>query len=224
MPGRKIPFVTHEIYHIYNRGINRQPTFTAIKEYKRAKETIKFYQTVKPPVKLSKFLRLEDDKKHETIKVMEAMKKGVTLLAYCLMPNHFHFLIRQDEENGITKFLSNFQNSYTRYYNVRHKRDGALFLDQFKAVRIETDEQLMHISRYIHLNPHTGYIIRSLEELKTYPWSSFTEYLTGSNEIADTTIIVHMNKNNDAYTQFVYDQADYQRELKMVEHLLIENP
>ncbi|MBU3978938.1 transposase [Patescibacteria group bacterium] len=224
MPGRKIPLITNQIYHVYNRGINRQPTFTNTREYKRAVESLQFYQTSSPPIKLSRYLQLEEKRGNEIIEIMTKMNKTIKMLSYCLMPNHFHFLIKQELENGIAKFLSNFQNSYTRYFNVKHNRDGPLFLDQFKAVRMETEEQLVHLSRYIHLNPHTGFIIKSPTDLKHYHWSSFPDYLKlGSNSV-NTEIILSMFKNTYDYEQFVYDQADYQRDLKMIEHLVIEHP
>lgn len=137
MPGRVIPLVTGEFYHVFNRGINRQPTFTAKREYKRAQDTINFYRFLHPPLSLSKFLRLEDEKQNDALKALKQNEKLIEIHLYCFMPNHFHLLLKQKKDGGIAKFLSNSLNSYTRYFNIRHKRDGSLFLDQFKAVRIE---------------------------------------------------------------------------------------
>jgi len=222
MPGRTIPLVTGEIYHIFNRGINKQPTFTNKKEYKRALNTIQFYRYVKPPMSLSKFLKLEDKKQNDIIDVLKQRKKLVEIYCFCFMPNHFHFLVRQREDKGISIFLSNLQNSYTKFFNTKHNRDGSLFSDQFKAVRIETDEQLTHVSRYIHLNPYTGYVVKSLEELENYYWSSFPEYLKASGQFIDIYFVLSFFKNQKEYKQFIYDQADYQRELKEIEHLMFE--
>ena len=135
MPGRLTPLVTNEIYHVYNRGVNRQPTFLSKKEYKRAKETIFFYRSAKIPMSFSKFLVSDNDKQKDILEFLKSADKLVEILCYCLMPNHFHILLRQLKDNGISKYLSNVQNSYTRYSNKRHERDGSLFLDQFKAVR-----------------------------------------------------------------------------------------
>ena len=119
------------------------------------------------------------------------------------MPNHFHFLLEQKEDKGISKFLSNLQNSYTKFFNISHERDGSLFSDQFKAVRIETDEQLIHVSRYIHLNPHTGFVVKSLKELEEYPWSSFPDYLQTPREFVDTEFILSFFGNSQKYIKFV---------------------
>ena len=150
MPGRKIPLVTGQIYHVFDRGTNRQSTFYSKLNFVRALKAINFYKSSKPPVKLSRFLDIADKRQIELLEVMEKSQKLVKIIAFCLMPNHFHFLLQQEVDNGISKFLGNFQNSYTRYFNTKHKRDGNLFLDQFKAVLVDADEQLMHVSRYIH--------------------------------------------------------------------------
>lgn len=222
MPGRAIPLVTNEIYHVFNRGINRQPTFTNKKEFNRAIQTIKFYRFAKPPLRLSKFLLLEQRRQDEIIQIVQVSVKAVEIFAYCLMPNHFHFLLKQLIDGGIAKFIGNFQNSYTRYFNTLHKRDGSLFLDQFKALRIETDEQLIHLSRYIHLNPYTGFVVKTFDELELYPFSSFNHYIKGDENTISSNFILGFFKNLESYKQFVFDQANYQRELKFIEHLLLE--
>lgn len=222
MPGRIIPLVTNEVYHVYNRGNNRQTTFLNKRDYQRALETIKFYRFSNPPVSLSKLLEIDRDTRADILKALDKENKLVQIICYCLMPNHFHFLLKQLVDNGIAKFLSNFQNSYTRYFNVKHERDGSLFLDQFKAVRVETDEQFVHLSRYIHLNPFTGYVVKSLEELETYPYSSFPGYLKGNEPWVASDLILGFFKNKISYKKFVFDQAEYQRELKIIEHLALE--
>lgn len=137
------------------------------------------------------------------------------------MPNHFHFLLKQENEVGISKYLSDFQNSYTRYFNINHNRTGPLFMDQFKAVRIESEQQLIHVSRYIHLNPYSGFLTKNLTELENYPWSSFKNYLLQEN-LAEYKIILDLFSSKDKYKSFVLDQADYQRKLKRIEHLTLE--
>ena len=222
MPGRITPLVTDEVYHVYNRGINKQLTFTTKKEYRRAILALEFYRVSNPPIRLSKFLELDKEKQKEITEVINQTEKLVQIICFCLMPSHFHFLLKQKKDNGISKFLGNFQNSYTRYFNTRNERDGSLFLDQFKAKRIETDEQLIHVSRYIHLNPHTGFIIKTIKELEEYPWSSFSNYITGNNGFLEPDLVLDMFGSRDKYKQFVFDQADYQRKLKMVKHLILE--
>lgn len=224
MPLRTIPLVNGEIYHVLNRGVNHQPIFQDKRDYQRALEIFSFYQFIKPPVRFSFYNRLKNTEKENFWKELKQKnKKLVILLAFCFMPNHFHFLLRQVNENGISKFLANFQNSFSRYFNTRHSRMGHLFQGQFKAVRMTAEEQLLHTSRYIHLNPYTSYVVKTLEDLKTYPWSSFPEYLGNQkNHLYDTETILSYFPSKQKYFQFVFDQKDYQRTLEQIKHLLLE--
>lgn len=224
MPGRVMPLVNQETYHVFNRGIDHRPIFTSKREYQRFFELIKFYQHLSLPLKYSYYCRLTDERKN---KILDSFKsrdeKHVHLSSYCLMPNHFHFLLKQVSDKGVSKFMSNLQNSYTRYFNTKNKRVGPLLLDQFKAVRVETDEQLIHVSRYIHLNPYTSYVVKDLARLQNYPWSSLREFIENVPEklCEKENILSNFSKANP-YSQFVYDQADYQRALGTVKHLLLE--
>lgn len=223
MPGRRFPIVSHEYYHVFNRGIDRRTTFTSKREFARAKMALGFYQYVHPPLSLSKVLQLDVEKRQKFLLALRENKKLVRVSAFCLMPNHFHLLLTQLVEGGISVFLSNFQNSYTRYFNSCHSRDGALFLNQFKAERIETDEQFLHVSRYVHLNPHTGYVVKTISELENYPWSSLPVYLHKvRSELVDTNEIISFFPTVAKFRTFLSDQADYQRSLKQINHLLLE--
>ena len=94
----------------------------------------------------------------------------------------------------------------------------------FKAVMIETDEQLLHVSRYIHLNPSTGYLVE-IKDLENYPWSSFKDYLVGQptlNNFLDINQVLDLAAKPGYYKQFVFDQADYQRKLGEIKHLTLE--
>lgn len=222
MPSRIVPLITNQIYHVFNRSVERIPTFTSIKAAKRAIDTISYYRFEHLPVRLSYFLAWSDTKQKELSKQLEQENKTlVTNICYCFMPNHFHFLIKQNQENGISKFLSNFENSFTKYFNTTNKRKGHLFLGQFKAVRIETDEQLLHISRYIHLNPYSSFVVKNLEDLLSYKWSSLGEYLDKRNGFCDKEIILSKFKKI-SYLKFISDQADYQRKLETIKHLSLK--
>jgi putative transposase len=222
MPGRLMPLISGEVYHVYNRGIARQPTFLTSRDFLRAAETLKYYQFNSPSVRLSYFLSYGVDKRNEIMKQLTSSGRNILIFSYAFMPNHFHFLVRQNLDNGIAKVLSNFQNSYTRYFNTKRKRDGSLFLDQFKAVRIETDEQFLHVVRYIHLNPYTSYIVKSVFELDNYQWSSYQAYLNGVLDICDTTFVLNHFSSVSDFKKFHKDQADYQRNLGSIKHLMFE--
>lgn len=224
MPIRVAPLVNNEVYHVYNQGISFTPTFVSKRNYQRALETLNYYQFAKTPISFSKFKRLSTK---ERTNLLEKLNKKddrlVRILCFCLMPNHFHFLLKQIKKEGISKLVANLQNSYTRYFNLKNKRVGPLFRGAFRAVRIETDEQLIHVSRYIHLNPYSSLVIKALKELEGYPWSSLGEYLyPQKREFSFPKEILSFFKTPQKYKKFVFDQADYQREIEKIKHLMLE--
>lgn len=223
MPYRRIIFATDEIYHTLNRGVAQAPIFLSPKEYQRFLDLLDFYRYHNSSLCFSHYNRLSQKEKEKFIG--ELKKRGSLLaeiLAYCLMPNHFHLLLKQIEDRGIPKMLANLQNGYARYFNLRHKRLGPLFQSMFKAVRIETEEQLLHVSRYIHLNPSSSYLIR-IKNLSSYSWSSFPEYL-GKRPFTfvNPGPILNLAGGNKKYEEFVFDQAEYQQELDKIKHLVFE--
>ncbi|OGM21543.1 hypothetical protein A2714_00295 [Candidatus Woesebacteria bacterium RIFCSPHIGHO2_01_FULL_38_9] len=225
MPKRYYPLVTGETYHVFNRGIAHTPIFTDIREYKRAIATIKFYQIDSQPIKLSRYLVMSSELRTIFYKVrLRSADKLVDIIGFCLMPNHFHFLLKQLKDKGISTFMRILQNSYTRYFNTKNKRDGPILKGQFKAVRIERDEQLLHVSRYIHLNPYTSFITRSVEDLLKYPWSSLPEYVNyiKKERLCNRNLVLSLFKSAREYKKFVLNHADYQRNLKSIKHLTLE--
>ncbi|MBI4059246.1 transposase [Candidatus Microgenomates bacterium] len=224
MPGRETVLANNQIYHIVNRGIAHQPLFLTKRDYRRAIDALFYYQNSNPPIRYSKFLTLSRSRREELLKLSQRRQNFLgEIICYCLMPNHFHFLVRQLKNNGISTLISNFSNSYTKYFNTKNRRRGPILEGKFKAIRIETDEQLLHVSRYIHLNPYTGYVVKNLNELENYPYSSFSEYLGKTQlELCSKNIILTQFKNPFLYKKFVFDNANYQRELDKIKHLLLE--
>ncbi len=215
-------FASGETYHVFNRGVNRQPIFHSYKEYQRVQNAILYYRFAKVPVRFSQFMGYSASERVKIIENLEIKKElKTTIFAYCLMPNHFHFLLRQEEEKGVSRFISNFCNSFSKYINTKLKRTGPLFERPFRATHIENEEQLIHVSRYIHLNPVTSYLIES-NDLPLYQWSSYQEYLSNRPKICDPSIVLSNFKNVNAYRNFVLNQVEYARELEKIKHLLLE--
>lgn len=224
MVYRQCIFANDEIYHVFNRGTESRSLFTCKREYLRGLQTLSFYRFTNLPFQLGRALILERDERENFFKKLK--KEGIKLveiICFSLMPNHFHFLLRQKIDKGISTFISNFSNSYTRYFNTRNKRSGSLLQGPFKAKRIENDEQLMHISRYIHLNPVVSYVIED-NELDSYPWSSFPEYLGDKNieAICNKEIVLSLFRSKKDYREFVHNQIDYAKRLEKIKHLEIE--
>ena len=226
MPYRKVILGPGEIYHVFNRGVASSPIYLNTREYLRFLDLVDYYRFSNTPLSFSKLMNLE---KEEREKIFLELKKEnsihVEVLTYCLMPNHFHLLLKQKTDKGISVFMSNLQNSYVKYFNIKNERAGPLFQSMFKAVRIETDEQLLHVSRYIHLNPSTAYIVEP-ENLEKYKWSSLIFYLDKDFNSADyfvnPKIVLNFFKKRKDYLKFTLDQASYQRELDKIKHLALE--
>lgn len=224
MPYRNIPFVNGEVYHVFNRSIARQPIFNIRRDYSRFMNLIDYYRFGRLPLRFSHYdhLPIEKKEKYEKLHFVDE-NKSIQFLAYCIMPNHFHFLIKQISDNSISDFMRNVQNGFSKFFNLRYNRTGSLFQFMFKAVHIETDEQLIHVSRYIHLNPTTSHIIATAK-LIDYPWSSLASYLfeDKTDSIVDTKLVLSNFGSRGKYKDFVYDQVDYQRVLNEIKHLIIE--
>lgn len=221
MATYRCPLVNNEFYHVFNRGVARMPTFLSTKDYEQAMLTLNYYSVIDPPIKLSRFKELTIEQRTNIFSTMQHEERCVENLSFVFMPNHFHFLLKQNCDNGITKFLSQFTNSYTRYFNTIHDRVGSLFQGVFKAVHIDNDEQLVHLSRYIHINTVVSHVIH-VKDIYTYRWSSFPFYTSAIPSFVNTKIILDFFPNRVAYESFVLDQIDYGKELEIIKHLVIE--
>lgn len=223
MPYRFEPLVTDEIYHIMNRGVARSPIFSSRQDYQRFLETIDYYRFQDAPGKLSAFKVLGIDQRQAIrADLAKENKKNVEILAYCLMPNHFHLLLKQLQDGGISVFMRKSSVSYSRYFNTKNERIGAVFQGMFKTVRIMSEEQLLHVIRYIHINPYTGMVIKK-EALKTYPWSSLPEYLREKeSDLINQKLVKEWFSSGKKHWQFIVDEADYQRRIKEMSFLHLE--
>ncbi len=183
MANRAFEFSVDEYYHIYNRGTDKRLIF--LDEYDRNRFQILLYLCNN---KESIEMRLFQGK---TIAEIFGHKRGeqyVNVGSYCLMPNHFHILLHEKEENGISSFMTKLLTAYSMYFNKKYQRTGSLFEGKFKATHADDDEYLKYLFSYIHLNPiklleplwkERGItnVERAEEFLKTYPFSSYVDFL-----------------------------------------------
>ena len=220
MPRRKFVLATNETYHIYNRSVARESIFSSAIYLRKIVEISDYYR-YRQQLRLSQFNNLPIDQKKEYIKSRKNKTRLVEIYAFAFMPNHYHFLLRQLTDNGITNFISNLQNSFAKYFNIKNDRNGSLFQNSFKGKRIESEEQLVHVSRYIHLNPVTSYLIE-LDDLVDYPWTSFRLYHYDLDLFVNKELLMESFKSKDDYYKFVADQVDYQRTLDKIKDLVLE--
>lgn len=167
MPSRNVykTLIKDGYYHVYNRGVEKRTVFLVEKDYMVFLNNLKIYLT-KPD---------EPSLQGTTLKTLPRQRKnyntGVELIAYCLMPNHFHILIKQIDDNSLKNFMKSLTVKYSMYFNKKYDRVGQLFQGRYKAVLITNDSYLLHLSRYIHLNPseYTNNLVDA--------YSSYGDYL-----------------------------------------------
>jgi putative transposase len=221
MPGRKIPIRNNYTYHIINHGLSEQKIFQTRTDFNRAIQAIIYYQNQQPPIRFSQFLSLSPSEKTRILKEIKKEKSPIEIISFCLMSTHFHFTVKQLTNNGIAQFMANFSNSLTRYLNVKRGRRGPILMGSYNNILVKNDEQLIHLTRYHHLQPYSAGISKTLKELEIYPYSSFPEYLgQSSNNICNTKVVMDFFKNRQDYRNFVLDRAEYQKELEIIKHLL----
>ncbi len=177
---RKLIFADGGLYHIYNRGVDKREIFESDVDRLRflysmflsnnTSRSFNFGRNFKEAI------HLIEAKPHSIVPIVE-------ILAFVLMPNHFHFIVRQSTENGISRFMQKLGTAYTCYFNKKYGRGGALFQAPFKVVEVTTNEQLYHLFFYLHVaNPLA--LSRNLEPVgfvHAYRWSSLPDYLGRSN-------------------------------------------
>lgn len=221
---RKDPLVTGETYHVMNKSIAGYKIYTREADYLRMLHLIHFFSLRDEPTKFSYFLEHDPYIATDGIeaRISELTRDGqrIQVIAYCIMPTHFHLIVKQLENNGVSEFLRKSLNAYARYFNVRYKRKGTLWMSRFKNVLVENDEQLLHLTRYLHLNPVSAGLVRKADN---WPYSSYREYverksiqwpMTKFDELIDMTAA--------KYRRFVEDHADYQRALAKIKKQVLD--
>lgn len=223
MARRNLVFATNETYHVFNRSIGKATIFSGKRELHKAFEIVDFYRFPQD-IRLSKVKLLPQFARNGYLHQLKTKTPLVEIYCYAFMSNHYHFLLKQLQDNGISRFISNFQNSFAKYFNLRTDRQGGLFQNPFKAKHVETEEQFIHLSRYIHLNPVTAYLIE-FDELANYPYTSFFHYMDGvdtKENLINTELLFELVGSKETYRDFVADQVGYQRELALIKDLLME--
>lgn len=202
MPTRNVVkiYIPDTYYHIYNRGWNRSEIFRENEDYDYFEWLLARHLSVEP---------VKDQKGRE----YRHLREDIDLVAYCLMPNHFHILAYQRDEHAISHLASSVLTAYTMYFNKKYKRRGPLFESTYKAVSIAADSQLLHITRYIHLN-HDQY--------RTWAHSSYRDYMISPREWIDPTFILELFDSKRQYKEFVDDYESMQRELGIIKASLAD--
>lgn len=184
MPYRASTFAEGEYYHIYNRGVGKGPIFFNPGNYQFCINLIYRYSE----------------------------KYRLGLVAYCLMPNHYHFLLGQVEEVPVSRFINNLFSSYVQAVNRQQGRVGTLFESRFKHAALGTDELILYLCRYIHLNPAKAGLVEQPED---WPYSDYRQWLRNENPAAKTFLENYFTGSH-GYRRFVHDCKDELEALRKI--------
>jgi len=221
MAIRRVKLVQGEYYHLYNRGNSKQKIFTDKEDYQRFIELLYVSNA-------SGRFNLYDLKRNNNFNVYKVDRNNllVGVGVYCLMPNHFHLLLTEKEEGGISKFMQKLSTAYSMYFNKKYKRTGSLFEGKFKSQHADTDKYLKYLFSYIHLNPIK--LIQSdwkekginnkreaIEYLNKYPYSSYLDF-NGEKRIQNKILDV------DVFPKYFFSKENFQKEI--FEWLSYDNP
>src|SRR3989339_646882 len=214
---RETSFAENEYYHIYSRGVEKRKIFMNDKDHKRFTALL-YIMNQNQPFRMDDFLR-GNKNNLENIFKLEKEKTLVSIVSYCLMPNHFHLILYEHTENGISKFMGKLLTAYSMYFNKKYDRSGPLFTHPFRSEHINNDSQYMYIFSYIHLNP-LSIIQKNWKEdgvknkqdaekfLQDYQFSSYQDFIE-KNRLESTIIdfslipeyIKNMELNLETYNQ-----------------------
>ena len=222
MPSRKDIFTNGSFYHIFNKTIDHRLIFENDKISKLFLNLLRYYRSTKSVIRYSHFNELQRETRIRIEKqlIIPAHFK-IEILTFCLMPNHFHLLLKQKKAEGIIRYISDTINSLTRFFNILHERKGPIFLPQFRSRQIHTREELIHVSRYHHLNPFSAGIVKNLKDILSYPYFSFNEYSkAGLTNLCNTDYILkEFSFDKNKYQQFVFSNAEHQKMLQSVKYV-----
>lgn len=203
MPSRNIlkTNVENSFYHVYARGVAKMPIFIDDEDYS-------YFRSL-----FARHLSQDEHISKSGVRYPH-LRGSIELVAYCQMPNHFHLLVYQVNEDALTTLMRSIMTAYSRYFNLRHKRTGPLFESRYKAACISNDAHLQHISRYIHLNPR--YYAR-------YPHSSYVAYVkSAAPEWLQPGRILELFNSRSAYEDFCSDYVDRRDVLAQVKNELAD--
>ena len=220
MPARNRikEYIKNSYYHLYNRGVEKRVIFLDEQDYGVFLSYLKEYLSFRDEKTLSEILSDSSTSYKEKDHILRILQlnnfyEEIILLAYCLMPNHFHFFVKQRSNISIDKFMNSLCTRYTMYFNRKHKRVGSLYQGVYKAVTINTDEQFVYLSKYIHkqtlMLPGTkGQALRAWKHPSSYP-----EYLgkRKSEWVQPEEILSYFSKSNPklSYKSFVEESDDF---------------
>lgn len=204
------------MYHICNKSIANFGIFQSEFNAQRFLETVDCYNKIHVWTSFSQALK-NNNYEYSNI-IFPKEDPIIKFLSYCIMPDHYHLLIKVLINYSIAKYLNDIENSYTRYFNIKFHRKGPLWQSNYKVVPITSNEQLLHVSRYIHLNPTTAKLVEKPED---WLFSSYKDIIS-NKELLQVHLSEISIRSRNHYQKFVENNRDYQIKLKQIKRLLLD--
>jgi len=225
---KKPMFAEEQIYHIYNRGVEKRNVFLDDEDYLRFIHNLFEFNDATPVLNAGYYF---DPKtiNSEVQKERKQRKLLVEILVFTLMPNHFHLLLRQQRANGIVRFMQKLGTGYTMYFNKKYDRVGGLFQGRFKAVLVDKEAHFIHLPCYIHTNPlnlnYRG--STSIKFLESYKWSSFLDYIGKKNfpSVTNRTFILNVFGGEEGCRKYIEDwviENKNKKHLELINDVLLD--
>lgn len=211
---RKEPFINEQFYHIYNRGVDKRNIFEDQCDMQRFFQSMNEFNVIEPigsiyAASFKKNIKFG----HSTSKFNDLDNRLVNFICFCLNKNHYHFLLEQVTDNGISEFMKRLGGGYTKHFNEKYKRSGSLFQGRFKSSRIDSDKYLRHISVYINLNDrihNKNQLRRPTSKLSKSSWDEYVKNGNSFNEIlCKKDVILDQFKDNKEYKNFAADSLKW---------------
>lgn len=204
-------YIKESFYHVYNRGVEKRNIFLDEQDYSVFLSYLQTYLSPKDEDTLKSIIASPETlpkEKDNALKLLHLKNysKDIELICYALLPNHFHLLLRQ-HDSVLNHFMNSLGTRYGMYFNRKYRRQGVLFQDVYKAVGVETEEQLLHLSRYIHRNP-TNWLNLPASAWRQAPYPcSISEYIgeRKTDWIKPKYILDYFSKNHsqNSYEMFL---------------------
>ena len=212
---RKEIFATGEYYHIYNRGVDKRTVFEDEYDFLRFLKSMEEFNTIDPIGSLYEKSFKKDTYPQLGNRVSKS-ENLVEIIAYCLNPNHYHFLVKQVSDKGIEKFMHKVGLGYTKYFNHKNDRSGVLFQGKFKAVHVDTNEYLLHLSVYVNLNDQVHKLGNRVSKSS---WEEYTGKIVGDGVgICNTEVVMEQFKNIKEYQDFARNTLARIQERKLLQN------
>jgi len=219
MSVRKVPFVNNEYYHIYNRGIDKREIFNESQDLNRFLQSMIEFNTIDPIGSIFE----NSFRKEKSLGSLTSKrdKPLIDIVCFCINPNHFHFILTPIVDKGIEKFMHRLGTGYTKFFNGKYLRSGALFQGTFKSIHINSNEYLLHVSAYINLNSRV-HKLRN-EAPKFFNRSSWEEYTSENyNGFCKKDIVLDQFNNVSEYKKFAESSLNDILERKEMGKFLLE--